>query len=87
MKTLLWPMGFEVEVLNMTDSSNATAMASVDFLNRYSPLSIAPQVFSDLEKSLAVHRAFDSQNNWTSSSVNSILICKLFDTFCMLTLL
>ena len=48
-------MGFEVEVLNMTDSSNATAMASVDFLNRCSPLSIAPQVFSDLEKSLAVH--------------------------------
>ena len=33
-KTLLWPMGFEVEVLNMSDSSNSTSLGSVDFLNR-----------------------------------------------------
>ena len=33
-KTLLWQMGFEVEVLNMSDSSNSTSMESVDFLNR-----------------------------------------------------
>lgn len=33
-KTLMWPLGFEVEVLNMSDSSNSTSLVSVDFLNR-----------------------------------------------------
>lgn len=36
-KTLMWSMGFEVEVLNMTDSTNSSSLPSVDFLNR-SPL-------------------------------------------------
>jgi len=33
-KTLMWSMGVQVEVLNMTDSSNTSMVPSVDFLNR-----------------------------------------------------
>ena len=33
-KTLLWSMGIQVEVLNMTDSSDTSLLPSVDFLNR-----------------------------------------------------
>ena len=30
----MWSMGVQVEVLNMTDSSNKSMVPSVDFLNR-----------------------------------------------------
>lgn len=33
-KTLMWHLGVEVEVLNMTDSANRSLVPSVDFLNR-----------------------------------------------------
>lgn len=33
-KTLMWSFGFEVEVLNMSDSTNSSSLPSVDFLNR-----------------------------------------------------
>ncbi|KAL0037531.1 hypothetical protein WJX77_001281 [Trebouxia sp. C0004] len=33
-KTLMWSMGVQVEVLNMTNSSNMSMVPSVDFLNR-----------------------------------------------------
>ncbi|KAL0041956.1 hypothetical protein WJX79_010257 [Trebouxia sp. C0005] len=33
-KTLMWSLGVQVEVLNMTDSSNKSMVPSVDFLNR-----------------------------------------------------